>query len=73
MLEFHRRDALEQPCADAERQRHDVQPQLVDQAGGEVLVDGGRAALDRDIAVAGRRACLCQCLPTATATSLLAS
>jgi len=49
MLEFHRRDALEQPCADAERQRHDVQPQLVDQAGGEVLVDGGRAALDRDI------------------------
>jgi hypothetical protein len=30
-----------------------VQPQLVDRAGGEVLVDGGRAALDRDIAVAG--------------------
>jgi len=49
------------------------QPQLIDQAGGEGLVDGGRAALDRDIAVAGRRACLCQWLPTATATSSPAS
>ena len=52
LLEFQRRDALEQPRASAERERHNVQPQLVDQAGGEVLVDGGRAALDRDIAVA---------------------
>jgi hypothetical protein len=50
-----------------------VQPQLVDQAGGEVLVDGDRAALDRGIAVADRRACLCQCLATATATSSPAS
>ena len=61
LLEFQRRDALEQPRAGAERERHNVQPQLVDQAGGEILIDGGRAALDRDIAVVGRRACLCQC------------
>src|SRR5438477_6737157 len=54
LLELQRRDALEQPRAGAERERHDVQPQLVDQAGGEVLVDGGRAALDADVAVPGR-------------------
>jgi hypothetical protein len=61
LLEFQRRDALEQPRAGAERERHDVQPQFVDQVGGEVLVDGGRAAVDRDIAVAGRRAPLAAC------------
>src|SRR4029453_11332939 len=52
---------LEQPRAGAEREWHNGQLQLVDQAGGEVLVDGGRAALDRDIALASRSACLCQC------------
>ena len=46
LLEFQRRDTLEQPRAGAEGEGHDVQPQLVDQAGGEVLVDGGRAAVD---------------------------
>jgi hypothetical protein len=54
LLKFQRRDALEQPRAGAERERHNVQPQLVDQAGGEGLVDGGRVALDGDVAVAGR-------------------
>jgi hypothetical protein len=34
LLEPQRRYALEQPRAGAERERHDVQPQLVDQAGG---------------------------------------
>jgi hypothetical protein len=48
LLEFQCRHALEQPGAGADRERHTVQPQLVDQAGGEVLVDGGRAAGDRD-------------------------
>jgi hypothetical protein len=57
---FQRRGVLEQPSAGAERERHNVEPQLADQAGGEVLVDGGRAAVDRDVAVAGRRACLCR-------------
>jgi hypothetical protein len=30
-----------------------VEPQFLDEARGEVLVDGGRAAHDRDVAVAG--------------------
>jgi hypothetical protein len=51
LLESQRRGALEQPRAGAERERHNVEPHIVDQAGGEVLVEG-RAALDRDIAVA---------------------
>lgn len=45
----HRRIAGCRP----KRERHGVQPQLVDQARGEILVDGARAAMDRDIAVSG--------------------
>ena len=49
-------DAVEQPLARAEHDRDDVQVQLVEQAGGEVLVDRARAAGDRDVLVAGGRA-----------------
>jgi hypothetical protein len=57
-FKFYRRDALEQPRAGAKCERHNVQPHSVDQARGGVLVDGGRAALDRDIAIAAAaRAC----------------
>lgn len=38
MIEFQWRDAVEQPCAGAERERRDVWPQLVDHAGGEALI-----------------------------------
>jgi hypothetical protein len=48
--------AFQQPLAGAEQDGDDVQPQLVDQAGGKVLVDGRGAAGDCDIAVAGRLA-----------------
>ena len=46
-------------CArEAERERHHVQPQLVDEARGEELVRRVGAAGDRDVAIAGRfRAC----------------
>jgi hypothetical protein len=47
--------AFEEPLAPAENDRRDVQPHLVDQAGGQVLVDRRRAAGDRDLAAAGRR------------------
>jgi hypothetical protein len=60
-LEIHVGHALEQPLARAEHQRSDVQPQLVDQPGGQVLVDRGRAAGDRDIRVPGRHPGAVQC------------
>jgi hypothetical protein len=48
--------ALQQPLAGADQDGDDVQPQLVDLAGGKVLVYGRGAAGDGDIALAGRRA-----------------
>jgi len=49
--------AFQQPLAGAEQKGDEVQPQLVDQAGGKVLVHGRGAAGDCQIALAGRRAC----------------
>src|SRR5258708_20950443 len=46
LLESEGRNTFEQARAAAERKGHDVQPQLVDQSGGQILVDGGRAAVD---------------------------
>ena len=53
LLQPQRRDAVEDPCAGAERERRDVQAELVEQSGGEVLVDRRGAAGDSDVAVAG--------------------
>jgi hypothetical protein len=59
-LEVDVRDVVEQPLARAEHHRREVQPQLVDVPRGQVLAQGLRAARDRDVAVAGRRAGLVQ-------------
>jgi hypothetical protein len=45
--------SVEQPRASAEGERHDVQPQLVDQAGGEVLDDA--ADISAGLTVLNRR------------------
>ena len=50
-----RADAVEQACAAAEHERRDVQLELVDEAGSQVLVDGVGSAADRDVLAAGRR------------------
>ena len=47
-------DVIEQPLACPENDRHDVQVELVEQSGGEVLPHGARAAGDRDVLPAGR-------------------
>ena len=52
-LEIEGADAVEEPLALPEHHRRDVQPQLVDRACGEVLVDRRGAARDRHVAVAG--------------------
>lgn len=49
--------AVEEVGAGGEGERDDVQAEFVDQAGREVLVDGGRAAEDGDLAVARGLAC----------------
>jgi hypothetical protein len=61
LFEIQCRNTVEQPRSGAKCERHDVQPQLVEQARGEILVDGGRAALDRNFAVPGRFARVFQC------------
>jgi hypothetical protein len=55
-FELSVRRALQQPLAGAEQDGDDVQAQLVDQAGGKVLVDGRGAASDCDTPLAGHRA-----------------
>ncbi|BCB78342.1 hypothetical protein Pflav_047520 [Phytohabitans flavus] len=57
LFEFQWRDAVEDPRGGAECEWRDVQAQLVDEASGKVLVDGGRAAHDCDVAVAGGFGC----------------
>ena len=59
----HERDVrpVEEPLAGSQRDRGDVQPQLIDQAGDQVLVDGGGSAGDGDGPVAGGRAGLDEC------------
>src|SRR3954453_19143761 len=52
---------LEQPRAAAEQHRRDVDPQLVQQAGFEVLLANAGAATDRDVLAAGRGARLLEC------------
>ena len=47
--------AVEQPRAAAEQQRHNVQVQLVEQAGREVLLHDVGAAAERDVPAAGGR------------------
>jgi len=48
-------DALEQPGRAAEHQRDDVQLELVDESGRQVLVDDIGTAADRDVLTGGRR------------------
>ena len=47
-LQLEVADIGEDPLAAAGDERGDVEPQLVDEAGGEVLVEGAGAAGDRD-------------------------
>jgi len=53
-------DAVEEPLARAEDHRRDVQPQLVDQPRGQVLVHRRGPAGDRDVRLARRGARLGQ-------------
>ena len=48
-------DALEQPLTRPEDDRNDVQVELIEQSGREVLPYRAGAARDRDVLVAGRR------------------
>src|SRR4051794_14369564 len=52
LLERQRRNTLEEARPGSEGEGNDVQPQLVDETGSEVLVDGLGAAQDRDVSVA---------------------
>ena len=45
------RNAVEQPLARAQRDRRDMQPQLIEQSRGKVLIDGRRTSGDRDIPI----------------------
>ncbi len=47
-------DTLEEARTAAQDDRHDVELQLVDETGGQVLVDDVGAAADEDVLVAGR-------------------
>src|SRR5436309_6919206 len=53
-LEGEIADVLEQPLACPERDRDDVEVELVEQAGGEVLLHGACPAGDLVVLVAGR-------------------
>jgi hypothetical protein len=55
-LERRIADVLQQPFARSEDDRDDVQAELVEQAGRQVLVDRAGAAGNRDVLVAGGRA-----------------
>jgi hypothetical protein len=52
-LHRHVADAVPQPGPIADHDRHHVQHELVEEAGGEVLPDGCGATRDLDITVAG--------------------
>ena len=53
-LEVDVGDAVEEALAGTEDRGNDVEPQLVEQPGRQVLVDCGGTAGDRDSAIAGR-------------------
>src|SRR5215216_4054370 len=55
-LQLRVADVLEQPLAATEHDRDDVEVELLEQAGGEVLLDRVGAAGDQDVLLAGRRA-----------------
>ena len=55
-LEGELADVVKEPLPRAEHHRDQVQPQLVDEAGGEELTRGLRTAADRDVLGAGGRA-----------------
>jgi hypothetical protein len=57
-LQLQRRDAVEEALTHPQGDRCDVGAELVDQAGGEILVDRGGATGDGDVAITRRRACL---------------
>ena len=59
-LQLQRRDAVEKAFTCAEGERCDVGAQLIDEAGGQVLVDRGGAAGDGHVAISRRRARLLQ-------------
>jgi hypothetical protein len=50
-LQLQRRHPVEEAFAHPQDDRGDVGAELVDEAGGEVLVDRGRAAGDGDVAI----------------------
>src|SRR5262249_50010709 len=52
-LEAQRWDAVEEAFARADGDRRDVRADLVDETGGEVLVDRGGSAGDGDVALSG--------------------
>jgi hypothetical protein len=56
-LQFDRlvAEVVEQPPARAEQYRRQVQPEFVDEAGGQVLLDDVGAAADSDVLVSGDR------------------
>jgi hypothetical protein len=47
-------EVIEEPLTAAQQDRHDRQVQVVDQAGVEVLLDGGGTAADPDVGSSGR-------------------
>src|SRR5215471_20847505 len=50
---FERLQTVPEPFAAAQHDRHHDDVQVVDQAGGQELADGGRAAADADIPARG--------------------
>ena len=59
-------DAVEQPLPATEHHWCEVQPLLVDQAGGKVLVDGCRPSRDRDVLIAARARWRASLIPPVT-------
>ena len=53
LLDLQIADVLEQPLAVAEQDRRDMEPELIDQAGGEVLLDDAGSSTQQDVLVTG--------------------